>query len=513
MKTKKIILTFTAVLTVFMSCNEEELNVFDPNVINAEIFFQNEGELQSAVNAGYSFLQTQGMYGRIKFFLLDNLSQENLGTDALQGGLKAFMDYTYDPNLGEFLTYWEAAYRGIASCNFVIESIETGRTSSLSQDVVSQSLGEAKFLRALYYFYLTNLWGGVPLVTEPARDVQGTPKASQADVYALILEDLTFAKSNLPEKGNTQLGRATRGAALALKGKVHLFLKQYQEAKNEFDLITGYAIEGIDPRDNGNEEGEFNEESIFEVVYNKAIGGDQWNATGNGVRETTFRGIEYAPTNFANIVVRPSFFAEFEDDDPRIKAYFYQTGDEYGGRRFSAGDDLPNPAVSRFGPPAQDGSVALEFVLATPVWRKYQNLDNQLQDDFTYSGINFRVMRYADVLLMMAEVENELNNQGAALALLNRVRNRVNMPNYGTAEMNVRGYPVGSKEQVFNAIVHERAVELAGEQIRFLDLKRWNLTPTIIQGFQTGKHEFLPIPQGEIDGNPQMGNADQNPGY
>ncbi len=513
MKKIKIILYVVTFFAFTLSCNEEELNVSDPNVINSAIFFRNQGELQSAVNASYSFLQTQGMYGRIKFFLFDNLSQENLGTDALQGGLKAFMDYTFDPSLGEFLTYWEAAYRGIASCNFVIESLETGRADELPLESRNRALGEVKFLRALYYFYLTNLWGGVPLVTEPAKDVQGTPKASQTEVYALILYDLEIAKANLPEKGNTQQGRATRGAALALKGKVHLFLREYAQAKTEFDLISGYSIEGVDPRDNGNEQGEFNAESVFEVVYDKAIGGDQWNATGNGVRETTFRGIEYAPTNFANIVVRPSFFDEYESDDPRIKAYFYQTGDEYGGRRFSAGDDLPNPAVSRFGPPAVDGTVALEFVLATPVWRKYQNLDNQLQDGFDYSGINFRVIRYADVLLMQAEVENELSNQAAAIALLNRVRNRVNMPNYGTAEMDSRGYPVGSKDQIFNAIVHERAVELAGEQIRFFDLKRWNLASMLIEGFQTGKHEFLPIPQAEIDGNPQMTNSDQNPEY
>jgi hypothetical protein len=345
------------------------------------------------------------------------------------------------------------------------------------------------------------------------RGTDGTPKSSQDEVYQLIFEDLTFAKANLPTKGNTENGRATSGAAQALKGKAHLFQEQWAEAKAEFETLSGYTIEGVDPRSNGNVAGEFNDESIFEINYDQAIGGDQWDAGASGVRETTFRGIEYAPTNFANIVVRPSFFDEFEADDPRIEAYFYQTGDEYGGQRFSPDDDVPNPGVSRFGEPGEDGTVPLEFVLGTPVWRKYQNLDAQLQDDFTYSGINFRVIRYADVLLMWAEAENELGNQAAAIDLLNRVRDRVGLPNYGTEEMDGRGYPVNTQEQVFEAIVHERAVELAGEQIRFLDLKRWGLAADVIEGFTPGKNEFLPIPQAEIDGNPQLTQEDQNPGY
>ncbi len=488
MKIKKIILTFSAIVFVIVGCKEEELDLQDPNVIVTETFFKKPGELQSAVNSAYSLLQSQGMYGRIAFFLYDNLSQENAGTDALQGGLKAFMDYTYDPSLGEFFTYWQAAYRGIASCNFVLEAAESGFIENIEQTEINQRLGEVRFLRAFYYFNLTNLWGGVPLQTSTSGESSGA-KATQEEIYALILEDLAFAVANLPTKENTTNGRVTLGAAQALKGKVHLFRKEWALAKAEFDAITGYTIEGVALRDNGNEAGEFNAESIFEVNYDKQIGGDQWDATGNGLREATFRGIEYAPTNFANIVVRPTFFDEYEPDDPRIKAYFYQNGDTYN-----------------------NGELTFEN-LTSVVWRKYQNLDVQPQDGFDLSGINFRVIRYADVLLMLGEAENELGNSATATDLLNEVRTRAGMPLYGTAEMDSRGYPVGSKDQVFDAIVHERAVELAGEQIRFLDLKRWGLAAETIQGFQTGKHELLPIPQAEIDANQDLTNADQNPGY
>ena len=488
MKTKKIFLTFTAILFAIISCKEEELDLQDPNVIVTETYFKSSGQLQTAVNSAYSFLQSQGMYGRIAFFLFDNLSQENAGTDALQGGLKAFMDYTFDPSLGEFFTYWESAYRGIASCNFVLQAAEDGIIENVDQAEVNQRLGEVRFLRALYYFNLTNLWGGVPLQTTISSESSGA-KASQEEIYALILDDLAFAVANLPSLGNTPNGRATRGAAQALKGKVHLFRGEWAQAKAEFDAITGYTIEGVALRDNGNEAGEFNAESIFEVNYDKQIGGNQWNATGNGVAETTFRGIEYAPTNFANIIVRPTFFEEFEDDDPRIQAYFYQNGDTYN-----------------------NGELVFEN-LTSVVWRKYQNLDVQPQDGFDYSGINFRVIRYADVLLMLAEAENELGNSAVAIDLLNQVRTRAAMPLYGTAEMDGRGFPVGSQDQIFDAIVHERAVELAGEQIRIFDLKRWGLAADVLEGFQTGKHEFLPIPQREIDANTDLTGADQNPGY
>ena len=120
------------------------------------------------------------------------------------------------------------------------------------------------------------------------------------------------------------------------------------------------------------------------------------------------------------------------------------------------------------------------------------------------------------MLLMMAEVENELDNPPAAIALLNEVRNRpsTNMPNYGTPVMNAI-YPVSNKAEILNAIIHERMVELAGEQVRYNDLIRWDMADDVLSqfGFVKGKHELFPIPQREIDANEALTNADQNPGY
>jgi starch-binding outer membrane protein, SusD/RagB family len=123
-------------------------------------------------------------------------------------------------------------------------------------------------------------------------------------------------------------------------------------------------------------------------------------------------------------------------------------------------------------------------------------------------------MRYADVLLMLAECENEAGNQAAAIALMNQVRARksVDMPPFPT-----KNYPCSNKAEVLTAIQHERFVELAAEQVRNFDIIRWRkngkLATEPLPYFQKGKHELLPIPQNEIDNNPKMDQSSQNPGY
>ena len=146
-------------------------------------------------------------------------------------------------------------------------------------------------------------------------------------------------------------------------------------------------------------------------------------------------------------------------------------------------------------------------------WRKYSVI-YKIDNGYAQSGINMRIMRYADVLLLLAECENELGNSAAAVSLINQVRARksVDMPPLPT-----KNYPTGTKDQVFDAIMHERFVELAAEQIRNFDILRWRknnkLKTEPISYFQKGKHELLPIPQSEIDNSAALDLKDQNPGY
>jgi len=512
-KINKTILIVLAIMILPFSCKESELEIADPNVSPLESFFEDEEDLQSAIFASYAYLKAQGMWGRAAFFIFDNLSEENIGTDNLLGDLRELREYTFTASNPQLFLFWQAAYNGISSANFALDAVDEGLFDDVPQSSITPLVAEARFMRALYYFYLAAMWGDVPLLRNAPTDPDGAPKSTREEVYTFILDDLAFAKANLPAVGGTENGRATSGAAQALKGKVHLYLEQWGEARNEFSTLSGYSIVGVPHIDVANLAGEFNSESIFEINLSREAGGAPWGTDGRGANYTTFRALEYSSTGFGNIQAHPDLFAEFESDDTRIASTFFLRGDEYGPLLFPG--SVPCPNAFGLSAPDANGNVRSLYDINAPEWRKFQTIDEsqRCQEDFAYSGINFRLIRYADVLLMWAEAENELGNIMPAVNLLNQVRDRAGMPNYGTPEMDSRGFPVGSQQEVFNAIVHERAVELAGEQIRYLDLQRWGIASQIIDGYQTGRHELLPIPQLEIDNNPQLTSADQNPGY
>jgi hypothetical protein len=154
-------------------------------------------------------------------------------------------------------------------------------------------------------------------------------------------------------------------------------------------------------------------------------------------------------------------------------------------------------------------------------WKKYSIMYKIDPGGFNVNvGINYRLWRYADVLLLLAECENEVGSAANAIGYLNQIRNRpgVSMPNYGTPAMNAAGFPVTTKEEIRKAVQHERQVELCGEEIRNIDILRWRANgkltgPDPISYFQPNKYEFLPIPQSEFNTNPKITIADQNPGY
>jgi hypothetical protein len=283
------------------------------------------------------------------------------------------------------------------------------------------------------------------------------------------------------------------------------------------------------------EETENGPESLFEVQWNIAAGySSQWNSdrTDEGLNEACFRAQEYGCLNWFNVFVSEDLWNEFETDadngvkiDPRRGYCAYQTGDLYFNNTLTMTID----SVTVF---AQDGVTVIDHYKRRG-WRKYQNYYKAASEGAiagNESGINMKVIRYADVILMMAECEanrpgGDLND---AVALMNQVRQRpdVDLPLYGTPEMNPK-YPVSTLAEFMVALEHERKVELCGEQVRFSDLVRWGrladfLTevkpscPKADQAalvFTAPKNILWPIPQKEIDVNPEIGQEDQNPGY
>jgi len=228
----------------------------------------------------------------------------------------------------------------------------------------------------------------------------------------------------------------------------------------------------------------------------------------------TVRNQEYSPIAWRNLIPSDRYLNEFENtltgaakSDPRFKMSVYQTGDLFNNGNSTLTDAMQNGNKSVL----RGDSVKISYRKFTLIYK------HGVGGDRAGGGINQRIIRYADVLLMLAECENEANNFGAAVGYLNQVRDRASvlMPHYPTAQ-----YPTTTKDQVTKAIMYERTVELGDEEVRDRDILRWRkkgyFTTDPLKYFRPNRDELLPIPQQEIDNNPKLadgGLPKQNAGY
>jgi len=496
-KIKYILIVLSGALTM-TSCDTSELELTNPNALSPETFFKNETQVQSAVNASYANLQTRGLYGRNFFFAMDLMGHDALGNPQLEGNKKPFSDFSFNAGNDIIQFYWESCYIGISRANFVLDNeqkIKDLPTSVLSEERKNKYLGEAHFLRAYYYFLLVKRFGDVPIYK--TGTIIGNARSPKTEVYALIEEDLVFATQNLLAKGTEAAGRANKGAAYAYLGKVLLYQKKYDQALAALNQVTGYSLEDKGSfYNNFMAETEHGKESIFEIEFDEKNGtGDQWGAVGDsggtGFDESTLRGQEYGNLSWFNVYPSDDLLNSYEAGDNRFGDTFYVPGSTYlkdGTKVMVASNFTTSAGVRKAG------------------WKKYQNYYIR-EDEATRSSINFKVMRYSDVLLMKAECENQRGggSQVAAIAYIKEVRDRANLPTVIAP----------TKEAVFTAIVHERKVEFAGEQSRFDDIIRWGIASTELQGtgFTAGKSELWPIPNRETSSNPKIKPSDNNPGY
>ncbi|WP_406843940.1 RagB/SusD family nutrient uptake outer membrane protein [Flavobacterium soyae] len=495
-KIKYILIVLSGVLTI-TSCDTGELELTNPNTLSPETFFKSESQVQSSVNASYAGLQTRGLYGRNFSFAMDLMAHDALGNPQLEGNKKPFQDFSFNGGNDIIQYYWEACYIGISRANFVLDNeakINALPNSVLSQEKKNKYLGEAHFLRAYYYFLLVKRFGDLPIYK--TGTIIGNARSPKTDVYALIEEDLVFASQNLLPRATEAAGRANREAAYAYLGKVLLYEKKYDEALVAFNSVTGFSLEDKGSfYNNFMAETEHGKESIFEIEFDEKNGtGDQWGAVGDsqgtGFEESTLRGQEYGNLSWYNVYPSDDLLDSYEAGDERFGDTFYVPGSSYlkGTKVMLASNFTTSAGIRRAG------------------WKKYQNYYIR-EDEATRSSINFKVMRYADVLLMKAECENQRagGSQTAAIAFIKEVRDRAGL----TTAI------APTKEAVFTAIIHERKVEFAGEQSRFDDIIRWGIANTELQGtgFTTGKSELWPIPNRETSSNPNIKPSDNNPGY
>lgn len=474
---KKIIICLFAV-TLF-SC-DDFLTLQPGYQMNELGFYKNENDYQTALVGAYSGLQAYAM----NLIFINELATDNcvIQLPQAEATVTAFEYMDIPPTNGHVGNYWSNPYGIISRANSILNKIEK---ASIDETAKNSIIGECQFLRAFSYFSLVRLFGPVSLVdiefTSPNQVVgYDFSRKSVDDIYSFIIRDLTDAEKLLPATIPPNKGKISIGAVKTLLGKVYLTRHEYDKAasklKEVIDMETYSLVE-----DYGKLFAEGNDdmpESILEVEY----------ASGNIGEGNNFSSYYYP--NIMNMAVFPdnqvgggrcvpgeSLLKAYEENDLR--------------KDQSVGDQLP----------MSDGTTS-NYTFG----RKFVDYSAPNTND---GGVNFTLLRYADVLLMYAESLNELGQTGQAYEYINNVRDRAGLaPLSGLSQADFR-----------LAMERERRVEMALEGHRWFDLVRTDRAITVLNAdyadrglaFTVEKHELLlPIPQGQIDINPDL---EQNDGY
>ena len=474
MEKLKIGIITMIILLLFSGCDKEFLEKSPPDSLTEAGFYNSQERALMGVNAVYVSLQSTWTIYHQRIYDVPSGEVILSNTVPLE-----YNNFTYFPALTQLQDSWAGLYGGIYRANLAIANIPA---INMADALKNQYVGEAKFLRALNYFELVNLFGAVPLVTQPLANTDAAliARSPVADVNAVIIKDLQDAEAGLPVSfSGNDLGRATKGAAQALLGKVYLYNKDYINAEKYFSLViksNKYAL-----MDNFQEvwhrSFENNKESIFEIQF-ADIGG-----SGTNGRNSSYLPAVNGATG-STLATKRAYDA-FDPSDPRRAMSIFKPGDTFAPNVSAALATFSN-VWSATGYAVKKGMWPIMYVNG--------------------NGINCPIIRYADVLLMYAEAANELNQIDNARDAVNLVRQRpsVMMPKLTVAN-------TGTKAAMFNAIVKERQVELMFEYTRFNDLRRWGLALQELGPLgYTAKHALFPIPQLEIDINNKL---TQNPNW
>ena len=546
MKLKNKYILVVCGLLLLSSCNDDNLMIENPNDLSAEIFWSSEEELQQGLIATYGALQLDGLLGggaAIELPVRSDIGRpNNWNTNAA-----SLSTLTFNENTDIVKSRWQACYVGIYRANQVLVNL-----SNLDLDLAikAQIEAEAKFLRGFFYYSLYRGYNGGSVIlhtTLPKTrdDFYKKPAAAQ-EVYNLILTDLEFAKENLPDSyiESVDLGRATWGAATAMLGKLHINELNYEEAKINFKAIIDSHIYSLTSNigDNFDEAHELNSESIFEVAFSIEAkpGTSSGAADGPLGSEATSRALGLATDKAGGWrTVMPSYNVTmlFKNDvmDVTNPINAGRTGTANYSIRTSqsiaiADDDNTTlyQKTSKIG-----GSYANK---EASYLKKFQNWLLETESDLSISGINERVIRFADVMLLYAECL--LKTEGSyteALGLVNEIRYRA-----GVVLLDELDY---DRTTLMEHIMWvERPLELMfeGHDIRWEDLTRWGkvkeqydrlalkkyvivesvlyeydpnqhaaLTPLkefveAAEVYQAEIHNYFPIPSTELNSNPNL---------
>lgn len=485
MKSLRYILITTFTL-VFLGC-EDFLNETPKDTVNSANFYKTEADAIAAINAAYQPLQWPKLFN-LRMWASDIMAGNSIvgaggGSDGQETQDMANFVTTSD-NSG-VLDLWRGPAPGILYCNVVLEKVPA---IEMDEALKNRTLGEAKFLRGLYYFILVRYFDDVPLILSPQYpgDDLRPARTSSDEIYAQIIKDFTEASEQLPSRESytgADVGRASKGSALGMLAKVFLTLgDDWQKVVDLCDEIEdlGYAL-NTEYANNFNPQTENSIESLFEVQYYGKTSASFWNDDNQASWASTFMG----PRN-ANMVEG---------------GYGWNQPTEEFVNAYETGDFRKDVTILYEGGPAFEGQ-DYEASYSTTGYnvRKFL-VGRSTSAAYDTSPLNFPVLRFADVLLMKAEALNELNRTDEAEAPLNEVRNRAGLADVSDL----------SKDAFREKVLHERRMELAFEGDRWFDLVRvdnGNYGLTFLHSIgkvnAATKHLLLPIPQLEMAANPNL---------
>ncbi len=504
------------------SCDKDLLDRQNENTLSTGVFWQTEADLEAGVVAIYNMFYRQGTWTRNMYTQMRGMSDECVSyagwTELKEYTRFTFTNYNfYESNV----KLWEEHYIAVNRANQVLDNI--GNVTFTDEVHKNDLIGQAKFLRAFHYFYMSALWDNVPLVLQTSSAADQPMQSTADEVFTQIEEDLEDAISKLPStRDEVDYGRVTKGAAYGLLAKAYAQHHKWEDARRCLEWLVdgeGSGLYNLVPNwsDNFSNVNENNSESVFEIQFSlmNGVGFDQTdNHLDPNAQLGTQIEMNQAPPGIGwnNIEANRwlvDYYKREKTTDGKNDIRLYNTL-WYDG----AASDFPEyPNQLIYGAPWKSSWGNRVFI------KKYSTDTNPL---YYWNDNNFRSLRYADVLLLYAEVLNEVNGAPTAKAieLVNRVRNRVQLPTIQNSIF-YNGAEITSSQDAFREHIKvERSLELATECVRWIDLKRWGINDagtledlkqrdSDFNNFIIGKSIRMPIPQSEVDNNPNLNQNNQ----
>lgn len=401
----------------------------------------------------------------------------DMGFSTAAGDPTRMSNFTYDDNNRYFKFNYQNMYQVISNANMLIDRIES---VTIPDDRKKKIIAQARFLRSLSYMDLTDAWGPVPLITTVKNPTESynEPLVAVEKIDAQIAEDCQYAIDNLPEKWSDELGigRATKGAALTLMGKMYMRSHNYEKAKTYIDQVLALRDKGVytlnpDFKKEWSDNNKMDMGLIFGILHEPTLnGGEITNHFGPTDNPEV-------PDRWQYYGVSLDFWRKYSDLDPRKKFFYYNyTGKAARDKNTKYGFFYMLPAKGQTTPPSD--TVKFLQNVATKKY-SYDMVNNSYLD-----GRTIQVLRLADVILCKAEIENALNGPAAALPYINEVRKRAGAPEYGKHP----DFPSpASKEAMIDALVDERGFELVFEYKRRQDLIRLGRYEKVSNAYLKGR--------------------------